>query len=58
MSCSLKSYNKFWPQKNGRSRTVETTEVPVGKDLEMNIRLLVEFEQISQIQRISRKSFF
>lgn len=40
--------------KNGRNRAMEITEVPAGKDLE----IAVESEQISQIQRISRKSIF
>lgn len=35
---------------------MEITEVPAGKDLEIDIKLLVESEQISRIQRISRKT--
>lgn len=37
---------------------MEIKEVPAGKDLEIVIKLLVESEQISQIQRISRKSIY
>lgn len=37
---------------------METTEVPAGKDLEIDIKLLVESEQILQIHRISRKTIF
>lgn len=37
---------------------MEITEVPAGKDLEIDIKLLVESEQISRIQRISRKTHY
>lgn len=59
MSCSLKRYDEvLLATKNGRNRAMEITEVPAGKDLEIDVKHLVESEQISQIQRISRKSSF
>lgn len=54
MSCSLKRYGEvLLATKNGRIRAMEIAEVPAGKDLEIDIKLLVESEQISKIQRIS-----